>query len=534
MLRKKSSKMLQALSLPSPTLPSNKKRWRGEGLYIYWGIFLSSFAFLVYFIQMQLFLNSDVASLLYDTELFLSGGTYVKDFFETNPPMIFILYSPIVFLQKMTALNVNSLTYIYIIFIALFSLAFCSVLIDKIISKKDYFLKNAILIVLLFVFLIIPINDFGQREHLLLIMAIPYLFMVAARAKHVSIHIVEASFAGLMAGLVFSLKPFFLFPIVFVELYLMVIKKNIWSWIRVDFLILLTVMISYVVYVYLCHPLYFNVMLPMISQFYFKGTQETWLVFFSEPKVIFSFIVAGCYFLFFKKNDFNELTQVLFLALVGFILAFVVPRSAWGYHVLPAYGIALLLSVICIYEIWSSEINQKLLKTKELVFIALASFAMPIAIYYKEIQYTIDVQKINRFFAEIKKMPYRSIYCFSASTAGVCFPVVTMHKREFSGRFPMFWWLMGLRKIELEYGGSHRLPANILNEKNYFIDAIAYDLDHYKPELIISYNLEEKMILPEGYNYPMYFSEQASFKNAWSHYQWIENFGSFTLYRRVL
>src|SRR5579872_6662871 len=116
-------------------------------------IFLPCIAVFAYLAHMQIILNTDVASLLYDTGLFLSGGTYVKDFFETNPPMIFILYSPIVFLKKLTALNINSLTYIYIIFIALFSLAFCSVLIEKIISKKDYFLKNTMLIVLMFAFL---------------------------------------------------------------------------------------------------------------------------------------------------------------------------------------------------------------------------------------------------------------------------------------------------------------------------------------------------------------------------------------------
>ncbi len=496
-------------------------------------LLLLSIAFFIYIIQMQLILSSDVASLLYDTELFLAGGTYVKDFFETNPPMIFILYTPIVMLHKLTALNIKSLANLYIIFIGVISLSYCYFFLNIIFSKDDSYFKNAFFFMLIFTFFIVPLNDFGQREHLLWMLGMPYLLAAVIRAKNLSISSSAASVIGLMAGLVFSLKPFFLIPLLLIELYLMVIKKNIWSWIRIEFLILSCVMIAYVAYVYFCHPLYFNVLMPLISKYYFVGTKESLTLMISKPKVIFCLGVIAYYLFLFPKNHFPELSGLLFLALIGFVLAFIIPGSAWSYHVFPAYASAILLSVIYIYALWEKEIKTNVIKKKEMLFIVLAGFAMPMFIYVKETIVLVNLLNFkdrNRLYETIKTMPLKSIYCVSATTTGLCFPLITEHHREFAGRFPLLWWVRGLRMIEDKY--ADHLPVDVIQDKNYFTDAIAYDLNHYKPELIIIFNAEEKVFLPKGYDYPTYLSKRESFKMAWSHYQFVEKMGIFTLYRR--
>ncbi len=488
---------------------------------------------IVYLAHMEYILNADVASLLYDTELFLSGGTYVKDFFETNPPMIFILYMPIVFFHKLTSFDIRSLTYFYIFIITFISLIFCNGLLKNILSKEDVFLKNTMMFMLVFAFLIVPLGDFGQREHLLVMLCMPYLFAVVSRAKHISIPFLQACLIGLMAGLVFSLKPFFLIPVILVELYLMLLKKSIKSWVRPESLVMLAVMVLYIAYVFIYHPLYFNVLMPLISQFYFIGTEERWLVMFVKPRVIFCSVVAAYYLFYPHKNHFRELLQVLSLALIGFILAFIVPRSAWTYHVLPAYGVALVLTVIYVYSLWSEDIKQHTLTKKDIFFIVVVSFAMPILIFTKEFFQMIQLYQFkdfNALQARAKTLPYHSFYCFSSLTTGLCFPLVTMHKKEFAGRFPLFWWIRGLRKMEDKYGS---LPTDIMRDKTFLLDALAYDLNHYRPEIIITYKGDEKLFLPKGYDYPAYFSENENFKQAWLHYQWLENIGPFTLYRRM-
>src|SRR5205823_4149456 len=120
-----------------------------------------------YILQSIIFLNGDVASLLFDTKLFLHGGTYVKDFFETNPPMIFIIYSPAVIAAGLASIDVESLINLYIVFLGLVSIVCCSYLLNKIIVDSDYRLRYVTIFTLAFIFFLLPVRDFGQREHVL-------------------------------------------------------------------------------------------------------------------------------------------------------------------------------------------------------------------------------------------------------------------------------------------------------------------------------------------------------------------------------
>lgn len=487
---------------------------------------------ILYFLQMQMIFNADVASLLYDTQLFLSGGTYVKDFFETNPPMIFILYTPIIILQKLTAWNIKSLSCLYFIFLGFISLIFCRSFIKIVLPVEDHYLQNAILLMLVYLFFIAPMGDFGQREHLLLMLSMPYLLATVVRAKNISIPIMKAGFVGILAGLVFSLKPFFLVPLMLTECYLMVVKKNFWSWIRTECLILLLVILMYAGYFYYYHALYFDVLIPLLSQFYLPAIKESWLCIFSKPRVIFCSLIIIYYLFFYQKNKFRELSSVLFFSLVGFMFVFIFPRASWNYHVLPAYYVALLLGLIFVYTLWEKDIKQKLLNKQEAFFIIIASFAMPIVIHVNEVRHVIEINQSKyriALYEKVKTIAHQSIYCFSAITTGLCFPLATESNLQFAGRYPLFWWLRELRKMELKY--NDHLPDEVVRHKNYFIDTVAYDLNHYKPELVITYKWDEQF-LPKGYSYPTYFSTRESFKNAWLPYQLVDDEGPYRLYRR--
>lgn len=86
--------------------------------------------------------------------------------------------------------------------------------------------------------------------------------------------------------------------------------------------------------------------------------------------------------------------------------------------------------------------------------------------------------------------------------------------------------------MENKYG-NHDLPMDMMRDRNFLMDALAYDLNHYQPEFIITYKRDETLFLPHGYDYPMYFSQRESFKMAWLHYSMLEDIGPFRLYQRT-
>src|ERR1700691_6006992 len=89
------------------------------------GILSFSIIFLVYLfaskIQASLLLNTDVSWLSLAAKRLIFGGNYASHFFETNPPLIIYLYTPLYFLQHFFHASAMLALRIYIFLIATLS-----------------------------------------------------------------------------------------------------------------------------------------------------------------------------------------------------------------------------------------------------------------------------------------------------------------------------------------------------------------------------------------------------------------------------
>src|SRR3989338_2084704 len=85
---------------------------KGDGFFIFFVILLFLIAASL---QYAMILNGDVSYLIYLSKEMLSGKTYGSPgFLETNPPLIFFLYLPVVFLEKYISFKQSSLFQFYI------------------------------------------------------------------------------------------------------------------------------------------------------------------------------------------------------------------------------------------------------------------------------------------------------------------------------------------------------------------------------------------------------------------------------------
>lgn len=488
-------------------------------------------AVLSYIIQSNLLLNEDVSSLLYYTKQFINGGKYVSSILETNPPMIFFIYAPVCMFAKMAGLKLAFVLRMYIILLASISIILCSGLIKKIFDKNDYSLQLYLLISLLFMFLLLPLTEFGQREHIMLILIMPYVLTSVLVLQNKSIHPVIAVLVGIMAGFGFGLKPYFLFTLILIELYIMVYKRNVLSWARNETLICACMLVFYLAYVFYFEPAYINVMLPLLSQFYYMSIEQSWLNIFTNSTVIFCFFVLGLAILFYRKQVYRELTAVLLLTLMGLIFAFIVTRAAWWYHVLPAFSISCLLITMMIYQYFSPKAQGGMLSHRQLALMMLAGFVVPFILIFQVTRYAIvknETRTSSVLTHYLAQSNAKSIYCFSSKTNGNCFPLAYVTHKEFVGRFPYFWWLLGLMK--LEYNGQLTQP--VIDSKTYLLDAVADDLNKYRPDLILI-NKEEQQALHRDFNMVTYFSKNEKFKQAWMAYHNAGNVGIYVIYERA-
>ena len=124
------------------------------------------FALLGFLFQSFIVFSPDVGYLLYATKQWLAGGRYVTDIFETNPPMILYLYSPIWFAVKWFQIDIILLARIYMLILASVSAVICFQLLKKIISSKERIYFYGLFSAILCVLFILPLKAFLQREHL--------------------------------------------------------------------------------------------------------------------------------------------------------------------------------------------------------------------------------------------------------------------------------------------------------------------------------------------------------------------------------
>src|SRR3990167_3846381 len=178
--------------------------------------------------------------------------------FETNPPMILYLYYPAIKIQQITGFSLTNSLRIWVFSLALTSLAICTNLLAHLVTEKltTYLLTLTMLFILLF----LPANQFGQREHISLILTLPYFFSAALLLEKKKISRFLLVSIGIMAGIGFGIKPYFIFPFIFIELYIK-------SWMRIPPIIISVIIITYILSTIILQPGYFSVVLPLVTDF---------------------------------------------------------------------------------------------------------------------------------------------------------------------------------------------------------------------------------------------------------------------------
>src|SRR5258706_3701853 len=152
--------------------------------------------------------NTDVSWLLTVGERVLDGQRLYIDVVETNPPMAVLVYTPGIAIARALGLPAELVTDSL-----MFALIFVSLAIVAGILRKSSVLDAAqgrLLAPLAFAVLaILPMQAFGQREHIAVVELLPLLAVFVARMNGRAPPTSMAIVAGCGAGLALSFKPHF-------------------------------------------------------------------------------------------------------------------------------------------------------------------------------------------------------------------------------------------------------------------------------------------------------------------------------------
>lgn len=282
--------------------------------------------------------DSDVASQLGIAQRIHEGARLYRDIIEVNPPLWFWMALPVDSLASLLHVKAASVLIASFVLLIGLSLAATNSLIAHIeAGRRTLFLAYAALILTA-----LPWVHFGQREQIVLIGALPYAALIAARREGRQVPALLAVGIGVGAALGFALKHYFLIVPGLLEVWLLAGMGRRWRPLRPETLAVAGVGATYAAAL-LINRDYLTRIVPLVRLAYGAFGPRS-IRFLLNPYVIVSggllAFTAAHAKLLFKRS--SALAAALFVAAIAFAATYFIQFKGWPYHTIPMLGCASL------------------------------------------------------------------------------------------------------------------------------------------------------------------------------------------------
>lgn len=485
----------------------------------YWLLFATLVAAL-FVLQTRAATNVDVAWNIIAGQKVWAGLTYPDGINDINPPLIALLNVPPAALAQLLPIPLPVVFILYVYAFALFSLWLIYKVVPLPLEEGPGFTVGVFFLVVILLFLQ-PGIEFGEREHLICVMTLPYLCVVARRWLGHDASTGTAILCAAYAALALCLKPTFLaLPalIFLVDVWRQKSLRPLWS---AENLTFAAVVVLYLAVIFLLFPGYLTIAADGVYSY--SGYRV-------EPRKTISlasrFALPGvfCFAIAILCGVGRTLKTVLCLAglvmIVGTVTA-VSQMKDWSYHFLPVRfavglicGAALMLALRRLRDrTWPA------LGALPLLLGAFIGLAEPIAANQAYAVFNSSASRMKQqplYVAFHEKM--RGAYVMNLSPA-VGIDTQAIHvDAKWGSRYP------SLLEWPYVYVNLPRLsalkPADA--ERVRRIDralkaGLAADMEKFKPKLIfVELNPEVNGV--EDVDILKYFLADPAFAEQWSHY----------------
>ena len=268
----------------------------------------------------------------------LNGGVHLyRDIVETNPPLWFWMGMPIDWLAGLLHVRSDHLLIVVIGCLAALSMVATDQLLKPIGGPRRTLLLGYCALVLV----AMPWTQFGQREQIALIGALPYAALIAARRNGRQVPRGLSCLVGAGAGLGFALKHYFLLVPALLELWLLASQGRKWRPLRQETLAMAAVGAAYAAAFLIFAPDYFSAALPLILLAYGVTGAERIVELF-QPAILTACATVALVLSHPRllRSDRTGFTTAMVIAALAFAGAYFIQAKGWSYHAVPFAGCA--------------------------------------------------------------------------------------------------------------------------------------------------------------------------------------------------
>lgn len=488
--------------------------------------------------------NHDVAWILYASGRLMDGARLYIDVVDNNPPLVFWLSAIPVAASRLFGAT-DALAYnIFVLCIAALSIWTCDAVLKRAWKPATKGYRPAVASLLATAFLALPGYEVGQRDHLMCMLVMPYIFASAGRmASDVELPRRILLPIGVCSAIGFMLKPFFLLLWVVFEAHLFFSKPGKRAWKRLDNLIIVALLAALGAITLVFASEYLRIARMAVDVYGAYSEMSGFLT--TSPVLIAAPLAASLlYFLFRPFPRTSELCLCLLIAMVVFLLTAVAQFKGFAYHFVPALtasaalgGLALLGFVEKLGE--SGKIAAAAGPAARGALILLITLLVGQRLAYAADR-TVwrDREPARQSFidAVTAQAGGKTVVVFSTDLRPA-FPAVNLAGARWASRFSCYWLIPGLYSPEerATVPFPYRDPAQMGDTERYFIDSAIEDMTRWPPDLIVVDRRPVKQAMGlTAFDFLVYFMRDTRFAKMFEAYREVGALGPFVFYRRVV
>jgi hypothetical protein len=484
-------------------------------------------------------INHDVGAILDVSGRWIDGQKLYVDVIDENLPLTFIVHALPVLTAKILPGGVPFWFTAWVV-AGIFASFFACRRLVKLIPSADHALTEGLLPpVLLFLFSVLPNEHFGQREHIMFVATAPYLFASMARVEGVHIRKGSAIAIGLVAGVAFALKPYFLGMPAAVELYLLL--RRGWRTTLADLIpwCVFAVAALHLVLMFTVFSAYGLFVLPLAIKAYAPIGDEGWWEILTGDVMaptLLALLIFGAFAVFLTRT---LAARVLLAYGIGAAASAIAQAKGWPYHLLPALSVAILMAALTISQ--TVDRYLPISRSSHRLPVAVISATLMVLLYFqaalytppffKQRQYEDSVGGILRHIVE-QNAPHRTILTLSPGIYPF-WPMLNYVDGRMTMRFLTMWVLQGVYATCEDFPALYNPPDTMSDTEKFVYDAVSQDFAKGMPDLLIVDTIPG-MPRCQGkvFDYLEYFRQNKVFAQAFTHYEHLMDFDRYQIYRR--
>jgi hypothetical protein len=389
-------------------------------------------------------------------------------------------------------------------------------------------------------------TDFAQREHLVTLFLMPYLFAAARRFDGEPLLWRHSVPVGLAAAVSLSLKPHYLLIVPCVEALLLYRSRCLKDLLRAELMVIAMGGITYCALVWLFTPSYVTETIPLLAEMYgYYDAEPKWQILINHKRLIEKalFAIAWLVLLQFKPRNKRLLgtAWVLCAASGGALAALIIQGKDWSDHTLPTeifVDLALALLALDLVRQWATkEANERSANraaatavTAIVSVLALMAYLPVRAAAFEKTQLRRELVDLNDATSDLPAMS--PVYVL---TQGIDFQFYFTITRGliWASKSPCVWLQASIANAEWSGSASHNLSlkGSIGRSTELLVSLLKNDFVQWRPSVVLALRCSDPECKHSLDLVQWFSSRDGDFATIWSQYVWVKHIGRFDLYR---